>query len=92
MGNRDSEHREQRTGTHVDRRSFLKGSAGAIIAAGVCRPSGPRLAGGVSTRKIRMGVVGGNFGATFWWHEHPNAVVTAVTDLREDRRKRLRDR
>ncbi len=34
-------------------------------------------------------MVGGGFGATFQWHEHPNCKVTAVTDLRADRRKNL---
>ena len=42
-----------------------------------------------SRDKVRLAVVGGGFGATFWWHEHPNCQVTAVTDLREDRRHRL---
>ncbi|MEN6495907.1 MAG: Gfo/Idh/MocA family oxidoreductase [Thermoguttaceae bacterium] len=45
-----------------------------------------------STKKIRLGVVGGRFGATFWWHEHPKCVVTGVTDLYPDRRAKLRDR
>src|SRR4029450_6074517 len=43
-----------------------------------------------SDRKIRMGVVGGGFGASFHWHEHPNCVVTAATDLHAARRDRLR--
>ncbi|HYZ83358.1 MAG TPA: Gfo/Idh/MocA family oxidoreductase, partial [Bryobacteraceae bacterium] len=43
-----------------------------------------------SDRKIRIGVVGGGFGATFHWHEHPNCVVTAATDLHAARRDRLR--
>ncbi len=43
-------------------------------------------------KKFRIGVVGGGFGAGFWWHEHPNCVVTAVTDLYPQRRKRLQDR
>jgi predicted dehydrogenase len=42
--------------------------------------------------KIRIAVVGGGFGAAFHWHEHPNCVVTAVTDLRPDRRSRLQER
>jgi hypothetical protein len=33
-----------------------------------------------------IGVVGGNFGAAFQWHQHPHCVVTGVTDLRADRR------
>src|SRR5262245_983531 len=42
------------------------------------------------SRKVRIGVVGGNFGAAFQWHQHPNCVVTGVTDLRADRREVLR--
>src|SRR5207253_2267417 len=34
-------------------------------------------------------VVGGGFGSAFFWHEHPNCVVTAVSDLRADRRHKL---
>ena len=44
-----------------------------------------------STRKIRLGVAGGGFGTQFSFHEHPNCVVTAVTDLRADRRQLLRE-
>ncbi len=40
-------------------------------------------------RKLRVGVVGGGFGTSFQFHEHPNAVVEAVSDLRPDRRERL---
>ncbi|MDH7571211.1 MAG: Gfo/Idh/MocA family oxidoreductase, partial [Armatimonadota bacterium] len=32
-------------------------------------------------RKIRIGVVGGGFGTSFQWHEHPQCVVQAVSDL-----------
>ena len=35
--------------------------------------------------------MGGGFGASFPWHEHPNCVVAAVSDLRPDRRQGLRD-
>ena len=41
-------------------------------------------------RRVRIGVVGGGFGTQFYWHEHPNRTVAAVTDLRADRRERLR--
>ena len=44
-----------------------------------------------SSRKIRIGVVGGGFGAAFHWHRDPNCIVEAVSDLREDRRKHLQD-
>ncbi len=45
-----------------------------------------------TSRKVRIGVVGGGFGASFHWHEDPNCVVTGVTDLRADRRDILRKR
>ena len=48
-----------------------------------------RLPGRDSSRPVRIGVVGGNFGASFQWHLHPNARVTAVCDLRDDRLNRL---
>ena len=76
----------------MTRRSFM-GQAGfgaaaltsaASAAAGSAAPAG-------SSKKIRIGVAGGGFGTSFYWHEHPNCIVAAVTDLREDRRKRLRD-
>jgi len=41
--------------------------------------------------KIRMGVVGGGFGTSFYWHEHPDCVVEAVSDLRPERRQLLKD-
>ncbi len=40
-------------------------------------------------RKLRMAIVGGGFGTSFQFHEHPNCVVEAVSDLRADRRERL---
>src|SRR2546423_1764702 len=42
-----------------------------------------------STKKIRIGIVGGGFGTSFYWHEHPNCVVQAVSDLIPERRARL---
>jgi predicted dehydrogenase len=42
-----------------------------------------------SARIVRMGIVGGNFGSSFYWHEHPNSKVTAVCDIRDDRLERL---
>jgi predicted dehydrogenase len=38
-----------------------------------------------------MGVVGGGFGATFHWHQHPHCVITGVTDLYPQRRERLKN-
>jgi len=42
-----------------------------------------------STRKIRIGIIGGNFGSGFFFHEHPNCIVEAVSDLLPDRREKL---
>lgn len=42
-------------------------------------------------RKVRVGIVGGRFGLSFYFHEHPNCTVEAVSDLRKDRRKLLMD-
>ncbi len=71
------------------RRTFLAASGGALSAAGL---SGRALAQPIESRrsaKIRLAVVGGGFGATHHWHEHPQCDVTAVTDLVEERRKAL---
>ena len=71
--------------TDPNRRQVLSGAltAGAALAAG-------RFAWAVpSDRKIRMAVVGGNFGRSFYWHEHPNCQVEAVSDLRPDRKDGL---
>ena len=40
-------------------------------------------------RRLRIGIVGGRFGASFQFHEHPNCTVAAVADLRPDRRAAL---
>src|SRR5215470_2366395 len=69
------------------RRSFLAATGSAALASAipVVGSSAPD-----SPKKIRLGVVGGGFGATFHFHEHPNCTVAAVTDLRADRRERLK--
>jgi predicted dehydrogenase len=43
----------------------------------------------MSQVKIRIGVVGGGFGTSFYWHEHPDCTVEAVSDLIPERRDRL---
>ena len=35
--------------------------------------------------EVRIGVVGGRFGASFQFHEHPDCIVEAVSDLRARR-------
>ncbi len=77
----------------VSRRMFLElsGRGSALAAAAWLMPTG-RAYGETSGKTIRMAVVGGGFGSTFWWHEHPNCRVTAVTDLYPARRETLKNR
>ena len=70
------------------RRDFLRQSAFAG-AAGYLASSMPAFGQTGSEKKIRIGIAGGGFGLNFYWNKHPNCIVQAVTDLREDRRKRL---
>lgn len=70
----------------INRRQFSKQSA-ALTAAAV----NPMLLASAEAqeKKVRMGVVGGNFGLSFFWHVHPNSTVTAVCDIRPDRLEKL---
>ena len=43
------------------------------------------------SKKVRIGIVGGRFGASFQWHEHPDCIVEAVSDLRPERLQYLKD-
>ncbi|MBN2594929.1 MAG: Gfo/Idh/MocA family oxidoreductase, partial [Sedimentisphaerales bacterium] len=72
---------------HKSRREFLK-RAGSVLAGTVLASHGV-LAVNTAPKKVRIGVVGGGFGTSFQWHEHPDCIVQAVSDLREDRRKGL---
>ena len=86
----------------LSRRNFLTGTGAGLAGAAACGLAGELLAAGApkaqrqktvweqtSDRKIRIGVVGGGFGAAFQWHKHPNCVVAAVSDLQPDRRDHL---
>lgn len=68
------------------RREFLKRSA---VITGATLPLSATLAVNTTPKKVRIGVVGGGFGTSFQWHEHPDCVVEAVSDLRPERRDRL---
>ena len=70
----------------VSRRRFLQSTA---AVAGAALPLYSTLAVSAAPKKIRMGVVGGGFGTSFQWHEHPDCVVEAVSDLRPERREGL---
>lgn len=82
-----SQHPEQRS--PISRRDFL-GKSGAVLTTAALLAGAGRAWPQETGKKIRMGVVGGGFGATFHWHEHPNCVITGVTDLRPERRERLK--
>lgn len=72
----------------VNRRQFI--SQLGLAATAMC--VSPRFAFAKplsSDKKIRVGVVGGNFGLGFYFNEHPNCIVEAVSDLIAERRNRL---
>lgn len=60
----------------LTRRSLIGGLAASAPAS-------------ASQAKVRIGIVGGGFGATFQWHLDPDCEVVAVCDIREDRLQRL---
>jgi len=70
------------------RRQFL-GTASLAAGAAVLSPRFAFAGEPVSDRRIRLGIIGGRFGAGFQFHEHPNCTVEAVSDLRADRRAGL---
>ena len=84
----------------LTRRKFLEGigrSAVAVTAAGhlAASPLSANSAGPIGPRapekQVRIGIVGGGFGASFQWHLDPDCRVVALCDLREDRLKRMTD-
>ena len=77
----------QSRNTLPSRRAFL-GRTGAAVA-GMALVSEAAIAVDTAPKKIRIGVVGGGFGCSFQWHEHPDCIVEAVSDLLPDRRERL---
>ncbi len=68
------------------RRDFLRTAAGSVLAAAAPAAFAAEPSPGP---KIRLGIVGGRFGATFQFHEHPDCTVEAVADLRPERRAAL---
>jgi len=85
----------------LSRRNFVTkltaGTAGALLSVDAAAnafdfPNSTNMASGKpKNKKVKIGVVGGGFGANFYWHEHPDCIVTGVTDLEPKRRKKLRD-
>src|SRR4051812_28176554 len=80
------------TTARLTRRGALRKLAEAGAGTVPAMAYGSALMGPRQMKKLRIGVVGGGFGASFFWREHPDCEVTAVSDLRLDRRKRLADR
>ena len=72
----------------LDRRKFLS-IAGITFAALAVSPRFAFAGELSSDRKIRIGIIGGGFGTNFFFHEEPNCIVEAVSDLRTDRRELL---
>lgn len=76
----------------LTRRDFLKvAGAGALAAAAFGQTDFAGAADLDPEKKIRIGVVGGGFGAAFQWHLDPNCIVEAVSDLRPDRLAHLKN-
>jgi len=69
------------------RRDFIKTSSVATL--GMALPHNQMMAFSSTTKKLRVGIVGGRFGCSFQFHEHPNCIVEAVSDLRPERKERL---
>lgn len=69
------------------RRDFLW--TGAVAAGAMALPRASWAASFSYDKKLRIGIVGGRFGASFQFHEHPGCIVEAVSDLRPERRDRL---
>jgi predicted dehydrogenase len=78
---------DSRAAGAYSRRHFLRQTTAAVT--GTMLATRPLMAADTSPKKVRLGVVGGGFGTDFQWHEHPDCVVQAVSDLRADRRERL---
>ncbi|HPA16195.1 MAG TPA: Gfo/Idh/MocA family oxidoreductase [Verrucomicrobiae bacterium] len=75
----------------LTRRHFLvRGAAALAAAAPSAMPGGACAQSDAPSKKIRVGIVGGRFGAGFQFHEHPGCIVEAVSDLRPERRERLK--
>jgi predicted dehydrogenase len=69
------------------RRDFIKTSG--VAALGMSLPISHTFAQSAKRKKLRIGIVGGRFGCSFQFHEHPNCKVEAVSDLRSERREKL---
>jgi len=72
----------------TNRRKFLRVAATGMAAFSMA-PKILLAEEQQGSKKIRIGIVGGRFGSGFQFHEHPDCIVEAVSDLRSDRRETL---
>ena len=72
----------------MNRRIFLK-KAGLGTATMVLTPNLIFPQGKSEKKKVRIGIIGGGFGLGFQFHEHPDCIVEAVSDLIPGRRDAL---
>jgi len=67
----------------ASRRMFI-GKAAVGLTAFTVSPGLSFPARQENPRKIRIGIIGGRFGTSFQFHEHPDCIVEAVSDLRKN--------
>ncbi|SCM57255.1 Gfo/Idh/MocA family protein [Petrimonas mucosa] len=73
----------------MNRRKFMQS---AVIGA-TAMTVAPRLAfsqSKLTKNKVRIGIIGGRFGAGFHFHDHPDCIVEAVSDLIPERLQKLK--
>lgn len=80
--------KNSRIRANISRRKFI-GNAGLGLATIALAPKNIFAINQLKANKIRIGIIEGRFGASFYFHEHPNCIVEAVSDLRKDRRENL---
>lgn len=74
----------------MNREKFIK-TAGLGAASLTVFPHIVRSIGNNQNKKVRIGIVGGRFGRGFQFHEHPDCIVEAVSDLIPERNAALMD-
>jgi len=75
----------------LTRRDFISTATAGAAALGLAGAV-PAQNEPIAERKVRMGIVGGGFGAGFHWHEDPDCEVAAVSDLIPGRLQNLVNR
>lgn len=71
----------KRVNKGVSRRTLVQGMSMLGAAEAFAQQS--------AAKPVRIGIVGGRFGAAFQWHLHPGAKVTAVCDIQPKALQRL---